>query len=189
MKKILLLMTGAILILLSSCSHENQPTKQQPNDKVQTNEWYEVTDVTYIDIPQCRQMPFSHWVDDTTLVRNEPSLYLPDSVVYDMIYVINDTNGYKTLILLSQFPECSLPNIDFSQYTLLGSYIECGGGQQPLLTRMLEVNDSLKLYKYHVSVRQMDWADVSNLFSMNWVLIPKIPNDYTVIFTRRIYYP
>lgn len=69
--------------------------------------------------------------------------------------------------------------IDFSKYTLLGKYAR--GNCRVTFERNVSRNDSQKKVYYDIEVHQCGNCEI-NCESMNWVLIPKIPNDYEVIF-------
>jgi len=101
----------------------------------------------------------------------------------DPQYVINDSMAFEALgILPVSTPECAgstLPEIDFSVYTLLGLYADgvCNVGFDRIVTQ----DDDLKKYTYTVGVNACGTCE-SLHFSMNWVIVPKLPADYTVEF-------
>lgn len=70
--------------------------------------------------------------------------------------------------------------IDFNQFTLLGKYAskdDCEVSYERNATR----NDSQKKINYSIKVQHCGYCK-KPYESMNWVLIPKIPDDYTVDF-------
>lgn len=69
--------------------------------------------------------------------------------------------------------------IDFTQYTLLGKY--ASGGCRVVFERNVTRNDSQKNVLYDITVHQCGDCQIYH-GEMNWVLIPKIPDDYTVTF-------
>lgn len=101
----------------------------------------------------------------------------------DPNYVINDSTAYQSLgILPVNTPECmgmTFPEIDFNAQTLLGLYADgtCYVGFDRIVNR----DDDLKRYTYTVGVNACGTCE-SLRFSMNWVLVPKLPEDYTVEF-------
>jgi len=101
----------------------------------------------------------------------------------DPQYVINDSTAFQALgILPVNTPECmgmTLPEIDFNTQTLLGLYADgtCNVGFDRIVLR----DDDLKKYTYTVGVNACGMCE-SLRFSMNWVLVPKLPEDYTVEF-------
>lgn len=101
----------------------------------------------------------------------------------DPQYVINDSMAFEALgILPVNTPECigmTLPEIDFNTQTLLGLYADgtCNVG----FDRIVLSDDDLKRYTYTVGVNACGTCE-SLRFSMNWVIVPKLPADYTVDF-------
>lgn len=69
--------------------------------------------------------------------------------------------------------------IDFNQYTLLGKYAR--ENCKVTFDRNITKNDAQKKYLYNIKVHQCGTCEI-NWESMNWVLVPKIPDDYTVSF-------
>ena len=69
--------------------------------------------------------------------------------------------------------------INFSKYTLLGKY--ANGQCKAVFERDVNKNVSEKIYNYKIKVLQTGNCEI-NIESMNWVLITKIENDYTVEF-------
>ncbi len=98
-------------------------------------------------------------------------------------YVIRDNAAYQSLgILPLNTQECmnaNLPDIDFDTHSLLGLYADgsCNVGFDRIVTQ----NDNTKKYTYTVNVNACGNCE-SLHFSMNWVLVPKLPDDYTVEF-------
>ncbi|OIN57675.1 hypothetical protein [Arsenicibacter rosenii] len=69
--------------------------------------------------------------------------------------------------------------IDFTKFTLLGNYAD--GGCDVAFTRLVEPVAKHRKYVYTVKVRESGWCK-KLVFSMNWVLVPKLPPGYTVEF-------
>lgn len=69
--------------------------------------------------------------------------------------------------------------IDFNQYTLLGKH--ASGGCQVVFERNVTKDDVQKKYFYRIKVHQCGTCK-KYMESMNWVLVPRIPDDYTVSF-------
>ncbi len=70
--------------------------------------------------------------------------------------------------------------IDFSKYTLLGKYAEgtaCSIG----FRREVTINSVDSKYIYAVTVYECGSCDVQTM-SMNWVLVPRLPENYSVVF-------
>ncbi len=98
-------------------------------------------------------------------------------------YIINDEATYQSLgILPINSPDCegsSLPEIDFNTYTLLGLYAD--GACDVSFDRIVEKDEAAMKYIYTISVTSCGNCE-SLRFGMNWVLVPKLPENYTVDF-------
>lgn len=99
-------------------------------------------------------------------------------------YVIRDNAAYQSLgILPLNTTECMsmfFPDIDFETYSLLGLYAD--GACSASFDRIVEKDDNIKKYTYTIGVNTCGNCE-SLRFSMNWVLVPKLPDDYTVSFS------
>lgn len=71
--------------------------------------------------------------------------------------------------------------IDFDRYTLLGKYAR--EGCRVTFDRNVTKDTSQKKYFYKIKVHQCGTCK-TNWESMNWVLVPKITDDYNVTFTN-----
>ena len=69
--------------------------------------------------------------------------------------------------------------IDFNKYTLLGKY--ASGQCKAVFERDVSKIVSEKTYWYKIKVLQTGNCEI-NIESMNWVLIPKMEDDYTIDF-------
>jgi len=69
--------------------------------------------------------------------------------------------------------------IDFSKYTVLGKYAD--GGCRVVFDRNVTKNIEKKKYTYTITVIECGTCKELEL-SMNWVLIPKIEDDFSVDF-------
>ncbi len=98
-------------------------------------------------------------------------------------FIVTTEAEYQNLInYRSPFSKCTnfvLPPIDFSQKTLLGKY--ASGGCSVYFAKKVYKNDSNKKIIYVIDVIEQGACE-SMIFSSNWILIPKIPSDYTVEF-------
>lgn len=99
-------------------------------------------------------------------------------------YIIQDEAAYQALgILPVNSPDCvgntTLPEIDFNIHTLLGLYAE--GTCDTAFDRYVTRDDAAMKYVYTIGVRTCGNCE-SLFFAMNWVLVPKLPEDYTVEF-------
>lgn len=99
-------------------------------------------------------------------------------------FVINNDDEYQSLIQFkSKNKICTnftLPYINFSQKTLLGKYTagSCGA----YFERMVLLNDNKRTYDYIINVRESFCLSGLPQESMNFITIPKIPEDYGVAF-------
>lgn len=99
-------------------------------------------------------------------------------------YVIDDSTEYaalKSAFSQSLFcEESNFPSIDFEEYTLLGQWSDGGGCTINYYRSVADLSDS-KEYLYTVTVQSCGFCEMYG-FSYNWVLVPKLPIDYTVRF-------
>ena len=132
----------------------------------------------------------------TTIPPNKWSCYEP-AVVYtnptisrSAIVINSDSsfhayfdakNYYDSTRFSGSFPCLNFQPepIDFSAYTLLGNY--ASGGCNVAFTRTVELDEQAKKYWYTIKVREAG-ACKRLEYSMNWVLVPKLPPGYTVEF-------
>jgi hypothetical protein len=105
--------------------------------------------------------PLTTWV-----MRDKEHIIQSDSQnVYNLQVSFDDGKTYDS--------------IDFNKYTLLGKY--ASEGCEVTFQRNVTKNDSEKKYYYKIIVHQCGLC-LTNWESMNWVLVPKIPDDYSVEF-------
>jgi hypothetical protein len=99
-------------------------------------------------------------------------------------FVINSNEDFFVLIKHKSSRESctnfTLPEVNFSQYTLLGKYTE-GSGCSIEFQKKVYRNDTNKTITYVIKVVTDGSCDMLGT-SMNWVLIPKIPLNYTINF-------
>ena len=72
------------------------------------------------------------------------------------------------------------PVIDFSTHTLLGNYRDGGGCSINFIRNLYEDIPNQK-YIYDIKVEEEGLCLMLG-FSMNWILVPKLPENYTVEF-------
>lgn len=112
--------------------------------------------------------------------------YLPNPPLEE--YIITDDSTYQsialTLNLSNNFtnrPECknAVPEaIDFSKHSLLGKYVR---GRCAVFKSEV-INDNInKQYLFSIEVIEC-WPCKKSFEKMIWVLVPKLPQDYTVKF-------
>ncbi len=102
----------------------------------------------------------------------------------DREFIINSNQEYQTLIgykvRIQECEDFKLPQIDFSQYTLLGKYTQGGGCSVDFVSKVYK-DDSKKKISYSIKIDEEGYCE-KLVESMNWVLIPKVPFDYSVEF-------
>lgn len=76
-------------------------------------------------------------------------------------------------------------NIDFSKYNLLGKYVDNGGCSGKYYRNVI-INDENSEVIYQI-VSCSKGSCSKNLFSYNFVLVPKFPSHYTVKFESKKY--
>lgn len=105
---------------------------------------------------------------------------------FDNSYVIRTQQEYDSIkTTKANHDSCStnkLNGIDFDKYTLLG--FNTGGKCQVSYERKVIENKDDKEYMYSIKVNECGECK-KMAFSMNWVLVPKIPNDWTVEFLKK----
>ncbi len=111
--------------------------------------------------------PLSGFIADELVVEDDSTFQL---LAIDLRY--NFTNR----------PECktAVPNaIDFSMHTLLGKYAtgQCG------VDFIREVTEDVANHRYIYTIKVLECGLCKAArISMNWVLVPKLPQGYTVKF-------
>ncbi|MFZ5941245.1 MAG: hypothetical protein ACOYXB_11810 [Bacteroidota bacterium] len=74
----------------------------------------------------------------------------------------------------------AVPEIDFSNYSLIGTYTS-GGGCDVEYDRQVFRNSAEKKVVYRIRVSYSGSCEML-IFSMNWALIPRLPRHYQVEF-------
>lgn len=101
--------------------------------------------------------------------------YFPDT-----IFIIESEDELDTLYKYETCPGRINPEINFEAYTLLGQYAD-GGGCDITFNREVVADEPDKRYVYTVSVKECGLCEMMG-YSMNWVLVPKLPDNWTVKF-------
>lgn len=145
---------------------------------------------TILFISSCKKDPFCNAKDSNSgiIISN----YSFKCIAYDLgpkgeQVVIDSDSSFKAFIDKdlehAKSYNCDINNflkIDFSQHTLLGLDAS-GGGCDIGFERNVTKDDANKLYKYTVKVNKCGGCK-QEAISMNWVLVPKLPQDYKVEF-------
>lgn len=95
-------------------------------------------------------------------------------------YIIETDSMYQKLLSNSVCSSYTLPYIDFTQYTLLGKY--ASGQCKVEFHRQVTKDDVAKTYNFTVYVFDRGLCK-KEAIDMNWVTVPKLPQDYSVVFT------
>ncbi len=106
----------------------------------------------------------------------------------DEEYVINSDEDYQDLLAIMDEYGCEwfqgTTEIDFDQYTLLGNWAS-GTGCTVDFQKDVQINHDEQKVIYTVTVDDGDSDEIAcDMWSgsQNWILVEKIPDDYTVDF-------
>ena len=105
-------------------------------------------------------------------------------------YVINNTKEYQYLVsqidstfITNIMPDCGnyeLYSIDFTNFTLLAQYAD-GRGCSTAFQRDVQNDVVNEQYVYKITIYECGDCDITEV-SMNWVKVPKLPDNYSVKF-------
>jgi len=107
----------------------------------------------------------------------------------DTTYVINDIVNFQNLrskmdsLFLSENTACDTATLiapNFEKYTLLACFAE-GQGCDAAFKRTVLADETQHKYTYTIEVEECGNCSYK-IPSMNWVLVPKLPENYTVEF-------
>lgn len=100
---------------------------------------------------------------------------------YNGNFVIDSEEDLDSLMNLDNV--CTRPEVDFTQYTMLGKYAwtEDKGSYY----RNVEMDTLNSTYDYTITVKTCGDCDCLSQ-NMNWVLVPKLPEGWTVDFTLKL---
>jgi len=100
---------------------------------------------------------------------------------YNGNFVIDSDDDLDSVMNLEVV--CERPEIDFTQYTLLGKYAwtEDKGSYY----RNVEMDTVNFTYDYTITVKTCGECDCLSQ-NMNWVLVPKLPEGWSVDFTLKL---
>jgi len=124
---------------------------------------------------------FNFYSEDQICNTNLEAMPLPDQDEF----VITTQDEYDELIALyeEKIP-CEkgyyAPDIDFEQYSLLGRYAS-GGGCTIDFEKTIYQDDTNKQIIYELFVNEKGLCEMAAV-SMNWILVPTIPEGYEVVF-------
>lgn len=105
-------------------------------------------------------------------------------------FVFNEENTFKAYVdSIRIYPvnlncdTASVPEIDFADYSLLGKYTS-GGGCDVKYERKVFKDEINKRIIYEIDVKYIGTCEML-ITSRNWVLIPKMPENYSFEFKVR----
>ena len=100
-------------------------------------------------------------------------------------YVITNDSLYRNLLKfgVTVCENYTLPDIDFSTYTLLGKYT-VSDGEPKYYKREVIKDENRKKYIYSIFIKCKN--NYKAALSMNWVLVPKLPEGYSVEFSVEV---
>lgn len=91
-------------------------------------------------------------------------------------FLIRNDSVYRTAF----YNPSNLPSIDFAQYDLLGNY---GNGYCKIsFHKEVTADSAAKNYHYRLFVYHCSTYHQKGCSSYNWVLVPKLPQGWTVTF-------
>jgi len=96
-------------------------------------------------------------------------------------YVITNDSLYQNLLTLGTVVcgNYTLPEIDFTTYTLLGKFTVSDGEVKYYRREVIKDESNMKyIYTIYMKCKNNSKAAIS----MNWVLVPKLPDNYSVKF-------
>ena len=99
--------------------------------------------------------------------------------------IINDQDAFQALLDTTFLNNGScdstdLVSIDFTQYTLLGAFRDGSGCSQEFI-RNLYIDEENQRYIYETRIEERGGCE-PYVYSMNWILAPKLPEGYTIEF-------
>ena len=127
----------------------------------------------------CNKVNLCGLEQDVTLGDIEEVLDLNCFVEGENQQIIRSTEELEALFA-NRPCEGTAPNIDFSQFTLLGQY---GGatGCERFYSRSVSINENQRKYNFRVRVSECGGCEPWEV-RWHWVLVPVLPEDYSVNF-------
>ena len=99
----------------------------------------------------------------------------------NLTQVINTQSEYDSIVL-KKSTLCP-PKIDFLKHSLLGQHVTAKSCLVPDYKISVMKDDVQKEINYRLRIIQYGYCDIAR-FSYKWILIPKIPNSYKVVFEK-----
>ena len=133
----------------------------------------------------CNDKEINTWIIESDYDMGKCFYFLDSSN-----YIIDNIKEYQSLVdkidstyIANTFSDCAnyeLYSIDFTNITLLALYAE-GRGCSTAFQRDVQNDPVAKQYVYTITVFECGNCDITEV-SMNWVQVPKLPDNYSVEF-------
>jgi len=109
---------------------------------------------------------------------NFPDCYGPKNLSSNNEYIIKSFDDLDTS---RSYYNCvkGQPNIDFTVYSVIGKSVK--GDCSMKIRRELKIDHQNKQYIYTINFKDRGMCK-KLVWNDNFVIVPKIPNDYTVVF-------
>lgn len=119
----------------------------------------------------------------TEPVANAQCLYPKSRIEIGSSFIINSSEQFSSLLAFDESPICKKSRslgIDFSKRTLLGIYTQ-GTGCSVDFNKTISTDILKKRLVYSVDAVEQGSCK-KTFFSMNWAVVPKIPQGFEVDF-------
>lgn len=169
-----------LLLLIAGCIKTNVPFEEIKLD----NYCYPFDFFT--NVPQFERDKGKKFIEEELIINNDGEYQNLLKYRRGSEKPCTDDGSYYGDKLCKQEKEClkiNLPQIDFSQKTLLGK-ADRGSCNAKEFQRNVFRDDTKKTITYSVTVKNYPFlvCHGPGLFSMNFITVQKIPDDYKVIF-------
>ena len=124
------------------------------------------------------------WGDDKNKGIIESSVRIDcEPISRQQEYIINDDSTFLQTFTdtITEQLNCTLPVIDFNNYSLLGFFAD--GQCEVKFIKEVSRQEQQEKYHYKLVVKSCG-ACKSYAYSYNWVSVPKIPDNWTVTFKK-----
>jgi len=147
---------------------------------------YTILTLFFFSFASCDRIPFNKYCRNMPRAIEGGTGEIINNVLFEKIYVVLKEGQIITSDSLNIFGlTISFDNgvtyipIDFSKYSVLGKYAE-GNSWELFFDR--NVTKNIQKQKYIYTIRVISCGDWEVGASMNWVLIPKIEDNFSVEF-------
>jgi hypothetical protein len=166
--KIIIIISFILNLILCSCKDKQTTNPDNNPDKNRV----EITDTAsvFVDCLDATKISYQGLIFFPILIRDSIDYLNLDSLLWDPKF----------------YPKCEnylFPDIDFSKNTLFGYYMITGTGKK---IRHVYKDTIEKKYIYNVEIIQIPPGNLAGIIDFNWMKIPKIPSDYTVVMEHTV---